>query len=214
MTKTDQRSLTVAPHVTSWSAEQNLQCSVVVRPDRHGVGHVNELPGDRDEHGVLWMKVAERHGAGKPDFARVHPARQRRAMKELRCQVCAEPADRTSDGVLWLMRDHRETEGPDWPEDMASVEPPICVPCTEISLQRCPALRRGAVAVRVREYSVMGVRGTLYRPGVFAPQPIKIEHLVYGDPTTSWMVAASSFRVLQDCSFVSFEELGIAAGLG
>ncbi|KOV82476.1 hypothetical protein ADL03_24485 [Nocardia sp. NRRL S-836] len=214
MTTTSQHNLIVAPHVTSWSAEQNLQCGLIVRPDRRGVGYVNELPGDRDEHGVLWVKVAERHGAGKPDFARVHPARQRQAMKELLCQVCAKPADRTSDGVLWLMRDHRETEDPDWPEHMASVEPPTCVPCIEISLRRCPALRRGAVAVRVHEYSVMGVRGTLYKPGVFAPEPLRIEHLVHGDALAGWMVAASSFRLLQKCSFVSFEELGIAADLG
>jgi hypothetical protein len=203
----------LAPHVTSWSAEQALQCTLILRPDGCGVGYTSELPGDRDVHGVLWNRVAERPGVGKPDFASVHPARQRQAMNNLLCQVCAGPADRTADGVLWLMRDFRE-EGPSWPEDMASVEPPICLRCVPIAMRRCPALRRGAVAVRVREFSVMGVRGTVYEPGPFGPRPVGIAHVVYGEPAASWVVAATSFRLLRGCSFVPFEELGIAVEMG
>ncbi|MGZ3144444.1 hypothetical protein ACVDFE_21120 [Lentzea chajnantorensis] len=210
---TAELSRVLAPYVTSWSAEHDLHCTLLVRADGRGVGYANELPGDRDAHGVLWNRVAERHGVGVPEFARVHPARQRQAINNLLCQVCAEPADRTAEGVLWLMRDFRG-DSPNWPEDMASVEPPICARCVPVAMQRCPALRRGAVAVRVREFNVMGVRGTLYTQGVFGLKPAGMGHLLYGDPATSWMVAASSFRLLQDCSFVSFEELGIAAGLG
>lgn len=194
----------VTPYVTATNAEQDLRCSLVVRPD--GIGYVNELPGDRDEQGVLWQKVAERHGKGKPEFGRVHPVRQRRAMSELLCQVCAGPADRTSDGVLWLLRDHRE-DWPRWPEGMASVEPPICAPCVAMSLRRCPALQRGAVAVRVRTFAVAGVWGALYRPATFAPVPIKAAHLAYGAPETRWMVAVALIRELQGCSLVPFDEL-------
>lgn len=196
----------VAPYMTAWSAEQDLQCSLVMRSESLGVGYVNELPGDRDEHGVLWSKVAERHGVGRPDFARVHPARQRQVMSGLLCQVCARPADRTRDGVLWLMRDFQE-DWPSWPEGMASVEPPVCARCVAVSAHRCPALQPGCVAVRVRDFSVVGVRGTLYRPGMFGPVAVKGTQLAYGDPLMRWMVAAALIRELRDCSFVSLGEL-------
>jgi hypothetical protein len=196
----------VAPYVTAKDAEQDLRCSLVVRPDGRGIGYTNELPGDRDDQGVLWRKVVERPGKGKPEFGRVHPARQRRAMSELLCQVCAGPADRTPNGVLWLMRDHRD-DWPRWPEGMASVEPPVCAPCVEISLRRCPALQRGAVAIRVRKFAIAGVWGTLYRPGTFTPVPVAGVHRAYGDPETHWMVAVALIRELGDCSFVPFDEL-------
>lgn len=196
----------VAPYVTAGNAEQDLRCNLVVRPGGLGVGYTNELPGDRDDLGVLWRRVAERSQKGKPEFGRVHPARQRRAMSELLCQVCAGPADRTPDGVLWLLRDHRD-DWPRWPEGMASVEPPICVQCVAISLRRCPALQRGAVAIRVQTFALAGVWGTLYRPGTFAPVPVKAAHVAYGDPQIRWMVAVALIRELRGCSFVPLEEL-------
>jgi hypothetical protein len=203
----------IAPYVTAWSVEQDLQCSPVARPHGLGIGYANELPGDRDDHGVLWRRVSERHEEGMPEFGRVHPARQRRAMSGLMCQVCAGPADRTGGGVLWLMRDH-SGDWPRWPEGMASVEPPVCVRCVAVSLRRCPALQRGAVAVRVRKSAVVGVWGTLYRPGAFAPIPAEAARLAYGDPKTRWMVAVALIRELRECSFVPFHELRDAANTG
>ncbi|MEU3649467.1 hypothetical protein AB0E59_39260 [Lentzea sp. NPDC034063] len=203
----------VAPYVTASTAEQDLKCSLVVRPGGLGIGYGHELPGDRDALGVLWQKVSERPKEGKPEFGRVHPTRQRQAMNELLCQVCAGPADRTPDGVLWLLRDHRE-DWPRWPEGMASVEPPICVRCVAISLRRCPALQRGAVAIRVREFAAVGVWGTVYRPGTFAPVPAEAAQLAYGDPKTRWMVAVALIRELRDCSFVPFDELRDTTGAG
>lgn len=196
----------VAPYVTASTAEQDLKCSLVVRPGGLGIGYTQELPGDRDALGVLWQKVAERPKEGKPEFARVHPARQRRAMSELLCQVCAGPADQTPDGALWLLRDHRG-DWPRWPEGMASVEPPVCVRCVATSLRRCPSLQRGAVAIRVRGFEVVGVRGTLYRPGTFAPAPVGAAQLDYGDPKVRWMVAVALIRELRGCSVVPFDEL-------
>jgi len=189
---------TIAPYVTAWSVEHDLKCTLVTRPD--GLGYASELPGDRDQHGVLWARVAERHSGGRPEFARVHPARQRQAMGGLLCQVCAGPADRTRDGVLWLMRDFRG-EWAGWPEGMASVEPPVCARCVATSVRRCPALKRGHVVVRAREFPVAGVSGTLYRPGVFAPVAVKGAQLVYGDPLTRWIVATALIRELRGCSF-------------
>ncbi len=191
----EQATRIIAPYVTAWSAEHDLECGLVARHD--GLVYTSELPGDRDAQGVLWASVAERHGVGRPEFARVHPGRQRRAMSELLCQVCAGPADRTSDGVLWLLRNFRH----DWPNGMASVEPPVCTRCAAISARRCPALQRGAVAIRAREFTIAGVQGTLYRPGSFGPVAVKCVRLAYGDPLASWVVATALIRELRDCSF-------------
>ena len=112
----------IAPYITKWDAEQDLRPTLVMRPDG-GIGYADELLDDRDDHGVLWQQTAARHGVGRPAFGEVHPWRQRRAMIELLCQVCAGPADRTRDGVLWLLRDY-QGDWPGWPERMGSVEPP------------------------------------------------------------------------------------------
>jgi hypothetical protein len=98
----DRRS--VVPYVTEWSEEQKPPFVVVERPGM-GIAYADESLVDRDSNGVLWFRMASRPGIGRPVFGKVHPLRQRRAMRRLLCQVCAGPADRTDDGVLWLMRD-------------------------------------------------------------------------------------------------------------
>ena len=204
--KSEQR--VIAPYVTTWSAEQDLPYRVVERPG-HGIGFSDETLGDRDTHGVLWHRAAIRNGGGRPEFGKVHPLRQRRAMRRLLCQVCAGPADRTDDGVLWLMRDYRD-DWPGWPEGMASVEPPTCASCVAVSVRLCPALRRGAVAVRARRFDVAGVRGALYCRGLVAPVAVGAANLPYDDPNVRWLVASALIRELRDCAIVSFEEIAEA----
>lgn len=195
----------IAPYITTWSAEQEIPSRVVERPG-YGVGYANELLGDRDAHGVLWQRPAVRHGVGKPEFGKVHPLRQRRAMRQLLCQVCAEPAGRNEDGVLWLLRDYRD-DWPNWPDRMACNEPPVCLACVPLSLRLCPALRRGAVAVRVREFEVAGVRGALYRKGMFGPVAVEDVNLTYDDPDIRWVVASALIRELRGRTFVPLAEL-------
>lgn len=153
-----------------------------------------------------WQRTAVHQRVGLPEFGRVHPLRQRRAMLRLLCQVCACPADRGGNGVLWLLRDYRD----DWhgrPEGMASVEPPVCACCVEVSLKLCPALRRGAVAVRVREFPIAGVRGAVYRKGVAAPVAAEAANLSYDDPRVRWTVASALIRELRDCTVITIAEL-------
>lgn len=195
----------IAPYITSWSGEQDLPYRLVVRPGQ-GIGYADELLGDRDAQGVLWQRAAIRREFGRPEFGKVHPLRQRRAMRQLLCQVCAGPADRSGDGVLWLLRDFRE-DWPGWPNGMACTEPPICVPCVSTSLRLCPALRRGAVAVRVQGYDVAGVRGALYREGPLGPVASEAVNLSYDDPDVLWLVASALIRGLQGCKFVPIADL-------
>lgn len=194
-----------APYVTAWSAEQDPPVVLVERPGVGGIAYQDETVADRDSDDVLWFRTPFRLGQGRPTFGRVHPLRQRRTMQRLLCQVCAGPADCTEDGVLWLLKDHRE-DWPSWPDGMGVTEPPICVPCVRVSLRLCPALRKGAAVVRAGSFMVAGVHGTLYRSGskLAAVGPATV---AYEDPAIQWVRAVSLVRELRDCAIIPLAEL-------
>ena len=193
-----------APYIASWTEEEFPPTAIIERPGR-GIGYADETIHDRDRNGVLWLRALSRPRQGQPLFAKVHPLRQRRAMRRLLCNVCASPADRSEDGVLWLLKDHR-TDWPGWPQQMAVTEPPVCLPCVRRSVRLCPALRReGAVAVRVRHAPITGGYGTLYRcEGGLA---VATEETVvsYDSPRVRWMRAAKLVREIGDCTIVEID---------
>lgn len=153
----------VVPYTTSWSTEDSLPMPVVERRG-YGIAYADEIVADRDTQGVLWQRTISRPGEGRPEFGKVHSLRQRRAMRRLLCQVCGHPADRTGNGMLWLLPDYRQ-DWDGWPEGMGNVEPPICRSCVSISVRLCPKLRReGGAVIRVREYPIVGGTGPVVRP--------------------------------------------------
>lgn len=193
----------VVPYITTWSAEQTLDSQVVQR-GLSGIGYADELLIDRDDRDVLWTRMSSRLGEGRPQFRRVHPVRQRRAMRRLLCQVCAQPADRNDQGVLWLLRDHRE-DWSGWPENMVNTYPPVCLSCARLSIRTCPALRRGYVAVRAHRFPFVGVYGVRYRAGHPYPIPAEGAVVTYDDPAIRWTCAAQLARSLRDCTIVSLD---------
>lgn len=194
----------VAPYVTAWSAEQDPPVLLVERPGG-GIAYPDETVADRDRNDVLWFRTPFRHGQGRPEFGKVHPLRQRRTMQRLLCQVCAGPADQTDDGVLWLLKDHRE-DWPSWPDGMGVTEPPVCVPCVQASLRLCPALRNGAVVVRAGSFVVAGVHGMLYRGGTKLAQ-VGRTTVAFDDPAIRWVRAACLVRELRDCALIPLTDL-------
>jgi hypothetical protein len=196
----------VAPYITAWSEEEDPPYQLVERRGG-GVAYLDETLADRDRNGVLWFRTSFRHGQGHPVFGQVHPMRQRRTMLRLLCQVCAGPADRTDDGVLWLLKDHRE-DWPSWPEGMGVTEPPICLPCVRTSVRMCPALRRGAAAVRVRSYPVAAVYGVVYTGS--PPVAVGAASVRLDNPAVRWVRAFSVIRELSDCTIIPLTELASA----
>ncbi len=81
----------VVPFITAWSAERSVRPEVIALPGA-GLAYRDEVPYDRDSDGNLWTRMTLRRGCGRPEFGRVHPGRQRRAMRRLLCQVCGGPA--------------------------------------------------------------------------------------------------------------------------
>lgn len=193
------------PYITKWSEEQEPTSQLVERRGL-GIAYLDEILTDRDDHGVLWYRVPSRPGEGHPLFSTVHPLRQGRAMRRLLCNVCAKPADQTDDGVLWLVRDFRD-DWPGWPENMGVTEPPICMPCVRVASRLCPALRKGAVAVRVRHAPIAGVRGMLHRSGAGVPMPVKEINIPYEDPRVRWVRAMHLLRELRGCTIIEVNEL-------
>src|SRR5262245_58187522 len=87
----------LVPYISSWSSERPTRARLIAG-DRSGIGYQRERPGDRDARGVLWTRYVRAPGEGLPQLSKVHPYRQRRAMRQLLCQVCGGPADQNEQG--------------------------------------------------------------------------------------------------------------------
>ncbi|MFC5287640.1 hypothetical protein ACFPM7_11320 [Actinokineospora guangxiensis] len=103
----------LVPYIASWTGEVVAKPDIVEHPSGLGIAFRDEQLIDRDSRGVLWDRYSVRQGEGTPRYADIHPARQRRAMRVLLCQVCGGQADTTPDGVLWLLP--AESTWPGWP---------------------------------------------------------------------------------------------------
>jgi hypothetical protein len=130
-------------------------------------------------------------------------------MARLYCQVCAEPAHRTDDGVLWLLPE-TVTANTDWPHTLLVVEPPVCVSCARLAVRVCPALSRGRhVLVRAESYPVYGVNGLLYREGPHGPVLVDERAVLpHGDTGARWMLASKLVRELIDITVLDGGDIG------
>lgn len=196
------------PYVSAWAGEtiDPSVCRIVERPDGRGIGYADETIVDRDEYGVLWQRTINRIGVERPLFGKTHAARQRRAMCRLLCQVCAQPANRDRQGVLWLLNDHRD-DWPGWPEDLCTAFPPMCSACVRVSVRLCPAMRFRPVAVRARQCPLTGVLGRRYRPGTFGPRTVGGGVVDYSDPGIAWVLAGQQIRTLHEVATVDLDSL-------
>ncbi|MFG2227367.1 hypothetical protein [Streptomyces sp. NPDC048644] len=210
MLHSDRQGKVPVPYITAWSEERVSVRSLTVRRDGAGLGYRDETPGDRDAHGVLWSRLVEAPGEGKPNFRKVHPVRQRRALLEGLCQVCGGPAGRTSRGWLFLLpRPDGDEWSPGWPEGKYGTKPPVCVPCAALAVRHCPHLSE-PVAVRVRKPRPRGVFGGFHAPrGTALSAASDDGYLPYGHPHAAWFLASQLVVELRRCTVV---DLGAEAG--
>ena len=205
MTNRHNRSGSLVPYITAWSDERPLPTTIIELPHR-GIMYSDEVFGERDHHGVLWPRIPSRPGHGRPEFGRVHSLRQRRAMRQLLCQVCAQPADHNDQGVLWLLIDHHD-DWPTWPENMACTHPPVCRRCARISIRACPAVRQAPLVIRAARYPIAGVLGLRYQPG--QPHLTNAEKTIvaFTNPAIRWTRAEQLIRELTHCTIVDLDQL-------
>jgi hypothetical protein len=192
------------PYITRWTSEKSI-ATASLRLGPRGLCYADEVPGDRDAHGVLWARSSGTAGQGRPQFKKVQALRQRDAMLHLRCQVCAAPASRTRGGVLFLDTDPA-ADAADI-EDTVTAQPPVCLPCAALALRYCSRLARGHVAVRVRKPVLYGVFGAVYVPGPHGRLEARPDGmtLAYGMPGTRFVVAGQLLRRLRRVSLVDLD---------
>lgn len=198
----------VVPYVGSWTGEERPEPRIIRRP-QGGIAYADETLLDRDKWGVLWTRTTARIGVGRPLFKQLHPRRQRRAMLDLLCQVCAQPADHTDAGALWFIPGTKIREG-GGPEGTATIYPPLCSACARISVSTCPALRRSYMLLRARS-RVVGVTGVAFRPAYPFPHLVIDDDYPDGvsldDPMLAWTLACQLVRELVDATVIDLEQL-------
>jgi hypothetical protein len=195
------------PFAVAWSGEATSVAGLCVRRGR--LAYEDEVAQDRDRHGILWARVPDRPGAGRPDYRAMHTVRQRAAVLGLRCQVCGGPADRTSRGWLFLLPAHEQDAPASEPnsrtphgdsEGLLTTKPPICLPCADLAVRHCPHLRRPAL-VRSRKPRVWGVFGGFCTPGADGSLIASEDaYLPYGSPGAPWFLASQAVLELTRCS--------------
>jgi hypothetical protein len=191
------------PYAAAWTGETGTARALTVRRDGTGLCYRDEKPQDRDQHGVLWARMRQAPGDGRPKFGGMHPVRQWRAMRALLCQVCGGPASRTSRGWLFLIPGSGSPSETDEVEGSLCTKPPICEPCAELALRHCPHLT-GPVAVRSRRPRVWGVLGDQYAPagpsGGIAHIPTD-GYMPYGHARAArWFIASQLVLELTRCT--------------
>lgn len=198
----------VVPYITAWSSEREQRATLVARRGR--LGYADEHPMDRDRFGVLWRRVGISPGVGTPEYGKVHSLRQRRTMLRLLCQVCGGPADRTRDGVLWLMG-RAEYEREPWPAPIESPHPPVCRRCAARAVRLCPHLRDHYTAVRALRFHLSGVHGALHAPALPHPRAVDVATLALDSPRLPWLQAGQLIMCLTDYRVTDLTD---AAGQG
>ncbi|ARQ69862.1 hypothetical protein [Streptomyces marincola] len=192
------------PHAAAWSAERTAVAgALTVRADGAGLAYRDERPGDRDGQGVLWARIGQAQGQGRPNFRALHSGRQRGAMLDKLCQVCGGQASRTGRGWLFLLQRPAPPEARDWPEGLLCTKPPVCRPCAALAMRHCPHLS-DPVVVRSRKPRTWGVFGGFFTPapdGGLAPHADSA--LPYGDARAPWFLASQLVVELTRCTVES-----------
>lgn len=196
----------LVPHMTAWSTEAAPAVSIRFRSGR--LIYTDERPDDRDEHGILWTRSHQEQGGGRPTFGRVHTARQREAVARMLCQVCGVKAKPVDGRYLWLT-DLSDVEGLGRFDEKwtTSSYPPICQPCLETSVARCPALRKGFAILTVTSSEPFGVRGIEFHKKLWRPVQVEssMHHYPYGHPALSRVLATQQVSALHGVALTEWK---------
>ncbi|MFJ2957107.1 hypothetical protein [Streptomyces sp. NPDC087270] len=193
------------PYVARWSGESVSTAGLVVKPDGSGLAYEDEVAADRDGHGVLWARMGEAVGVGRPDYRAMSSHRQRVAALCKLCQVCGGPADRTAKGWLFLMPAAPPGEEgcaePEPIEGTLTTKPPICHPCAELAVRHCPHLA-APLYVRSRKPRVWGVFGGFVTPSPTGALVNSADtYMPYGDREAApWFLASQLALELTRCT--------------
>ncbi|MFE6101272.1 hypothetical protein ACFVQ4_15025 [Streptomyces laurentii] len=194
--------------IAPYAGEYAEEAEVVFGADGR-VGYRDERPEDRSVEGVLLSRWSGTQ-TGPQRWGEHHARRQFHVMEApLGCAGCAGPPHRDERGILWIlhtsgMRLTGHLMGP-----VLVTTPPLCLRDASKAMRGCDVLQGGAVALRVTEAEVVGVRGMVYSP-TETPEPGIVR---FDDPRIRRVVADGLVReishaevdtttlpILTDCS--------------
>jgi hypothetical protein len=168
------------PFTASWSSEERFFVAPCRWADRRPAICQPSSPGE-----------------GKPLFGKPHAVRQRQAIADGLCDLCARPlATRTKVSLSHAKVYGHGAEGP----AILQVEPLLDRACAAISLRHCPSLRRdvrdGSVMIRQVtrhrvQVALMSAEYVAIRTGedVIAAGHAKVELLRWIDRDAAWLEA-------------------------
>ncbi|MFD8969835.1 hypothetical protein ACFV0C_33455 [Streptomyces sp. NPDC059568] len=206
------------PFITRWSGEREVSRADLCL-SRKGLFYRHDDAADRDKFGALWARTVGRAGVGEPRFRDVSFSRQRQAMRDLLCQVCAGPASTTRLGTLFLLEGTVRSAAE--LEEEPTGQPPLCLPCARLSREQCPRLVRRYTAVRAKKPTVWGVFGVPYLPptpflpamGGLVPEPRTLQ-VGYGRADLRFVLAHQLLRQLRRVTVIDLDAELAAQGTG
>ena len=148
------------PWVARWSEEISSE-AFTVGADKHGnqfIAYNPELPWDRDQRGVLWMREDPlANGRGTPGFTEFSSYRQRVCMEEKRCQVCGSHIEGP---LFWIMTEHQLMLFNHFKN--VTENPPLCEPCVSESKLWCPHIKQSSHQIwKVDKTTPVGYMGEI-----------------------------------------------------
>lgn len=180
MTDTDERTgrplyrgLPV-PWVTRWSGEVPTDPDKIypqISESYARIAYRDEIPSDRDEHGVLWIREGLTR-TGEPVFKAVHSRRQRACWTRRRCQVCGQPFP-AGQPLTWIEAVSDGSTIVNSAEPFVTTAAPTCRACATVAAKMCPHLRGGKIELlEIRRFRPWGVYGDI----------LNLNPLAKGDP--------------------------------
>ncbi|RBQ21445.1 hypothetical protein DP939_01645 [Spongiactinospora rosea] len=115
------------PYLTRWTGE-----TAVGGEPRHTRGGLLAYPIPEPEdwaYGVLWRRLRQAPGVGRPEFRAVHTGRQLACLRDGRCQICGDLARTADRRVPWLFS-VAEADRLRQSQDAWTATPPTCRACT------------------------------------------------------------------------------------
>ncbi|MFE4592255.1 hypothetical protein [Streptomyces laurentii] len=183
----------VAPYENEYRADDS---EILICPSG-AVSYRDERPDDRTVEGILLRRWAGEPG-GPRRWGEHHTRRQVAAMEFRWCAGCGGRPDVDRRGMLWVLPAARVRPAGSPAGPLLVAMPPLCRADAARALRACEELRNGAVALRVTEAEVVGVRGTVYAGAggtgrARGGQPCD-EVVLFGDPRVRRVVADQLIR--------------------
>jgi hypothetical protein len=194
------------PWVAIWTAERRGPTMTLARD---GLVPVDRRDGyARQEFGV-WCIAGPTLTEGTPEFGSTHSARQRKAMRELRCQVCGRSPKQGGGKRLWTIPPEGGEHEELWERNLV-INAPTCEDCWRFVTQAdgpCPYVARQKVPAFTGPSTPWGLSGTVVLPGEHEVEVL----MEFGDRRMMWLLGRELIMRVSDPKLYRYDRDPVAA---